>query len=346
MAGVIVGAGFTSYTYDSVLEMFFAQARFYDAGNRMFTQSDPARDGFNLYVYCWGNPISYVDYNGHMPKKALNMLKDLHILGLIPEDSVGTIVILANLVSSATDFVGKVTEIVLDPVGGSFDLLRDVMRNLNLDEEIKDGNPSKQNIFLSFHETAQILAAKQIYLDHPELATFLQHYPVLELLVLLTMREMDIAYNDNVWEVKPGNASLSSFKKSLNKYVNDYSLTKKQEEYITSLLKPAVPGGSFADIKAKLFELNGLNINILVKYLGPGQVGYFFETGCGQKMTNAQVAEVLLPFFETATSINDITEIGLVLAGLLVLTAETGGAAAPAIGPVISELFSRLAVGF
>ena len=64
MAGVIVGAGFTSYTYDAVLDMCFAQARFYQPDNRRFTQSDPAGDGMNLYIYCGNNPVCFVDPSG------------------------------------------------------------------------------------------------------------------------------------------------------------------------------------------------------------------------------------------------------------------------------------------
>ena len=60
MAGVIVGAGFTSYSYDAVLDMYFAQARFYQPDNRRFIQNDPAKDGLNHYIFCWSNPINLI----------------------------------------------------------------------------------------------------------------------------------------------------------------------------------------------------------------------------------------------------------------------------------------------
>ena len=64
MASVDNAIGFTSYTYDTVLDKFFAQARFYDADNRRFTQIDPTKDGLNWYAYVGNNPILFVDPSG------------------------------------------------------------------------------------------------------------------------------------------------------------------------------------------------------------------------------------------------------------------------------------------
>jgi len=61
MAGVDNAIGFTSYTYDVVLDKFFAQARMYDANSRRFMASDPIKDGVNWYVYCGNNSILFVD---------------------------------------------------------------------------------------------------------------------------------------------------------------------------------------------------------------------------------------------------------------------------------------------
>jgi RHS repeat-associated protein len=52
---------FTGYTWDVTLELYYAQARFYDASAHRFTTEDPARDGGNWYVYCGDNPLIYVD---------------------------------------------------------------------------------------------------------------------------------------------------------------------------------------------------------------------------------------------------------------------------------------------
>ena len=64
MAGVDNAIGFTSYTYDTVLDKFFAQARFYDATNRRFMASDPMKNGTNWYSYCINNPVVFVDPSG------------------------------------------------------------------------------------------------------------------------------------------------------------------------------------------------------------------------------------------------------------------------------------------
>jgi len=61
MAGVDNAIGFTSYTYDVVLDKYFAQARFYDASNRRFIQEDPIKDGLNWYAYVGNSPILFVD---------------------------------------------------------------------------------------------------------------------------------------------------------------------------------------------------------------------------------------------------------------------------------------------
>ena len=64
MAGVDNAVGFTSYTYDVVLDLYFAQARFYDQNDRRFISVDPIKDGINWYAYCGNNPIRYTDSNG------------------------------------------------------------------------------------------------------------------------------------------------------------------------------------------------------------------------------------------------------------------------------------------
>ena len=71
MAGVDNIIGFTTYTYDIVLDMYFAQARMYNADNRRFMSVDPVKDSANWYAYCNGNPITFVDPSGTSPKDTL-----------------------------------------------------------------------------------------------------------------------------------------------------------------------------------------------------------------------------------------------------------------------------------
>ncbi|MDR3277773.1 MAG: RHS repeat-associated core domain-containing protein [Oscillospiraceae bacterium] len=64
LAVVIDTAAFTGYAYDGVLELYFAQFRFYDAQARRFTQEDPARSGRNWYTYVGNDPVNWVDPYG------------------------------------------------------------------------------------------------------------------------------------------------------------------------------------------------------------------------------------------------------------------------------------------
>ena len=60
-AGIDNFNNYTGYTYDEVLELYFAQARFYDPQTKGFTQEDPIKDGLNWYSYVSNNPLVNVD---------------------------------------------------------------------------------------------------------------------------------------------------------------------------------------------------------------------------------------------------------------------------------------------
>ena|GEM_PF-3753447 len=47
-----------------MLDLYFAQNRFYNADTRQFTTQDPIKDGMNWYVYCEANPLVNVDWLG------------------------------------------------------------------------------------------------------------------------------------------------------------------------------------------------------------------------------------------------------------------------------------------
>ena len=59
--GNFVYATFTGHIYDTTLDIYFAEARFYDAANRTWMAVDPAKDGLNWYQYCYSNPSTYWD---------------------------------------------------------------------------------------------------------------------------------------------------------------------------------------------------------------------------------------------------------------------------------------------
>ena len=62
--GNYVFATFTGHIYDTTLDIYFAEARFYDANNRTWLAMDPIKDGGNWYQYCSSNPTTYYDPTG------------------------------------------------------------------------------------------------------------------------------------------------------------------------------------------------------------------------------------------------------------------------------------------
>ena len=52
---------FTGHIYDTTLDTYFAEARFYDANNRTWLAMNPVKDGLNWYQYCYSNPTTYYD---------------------------------------------------------------------------------------------------------------------------------------------------------------------------------------------------------------------------------------------------------------------------------------------
>ena len=50
--------------FDSETGTIYLRARYYAPGTGRFTSEDPAKDGANWYVYCYGNPVIYIDVSG------------------------------------------------------------------------------------------------------------------------------------------------------------------------------------------------------------------------------------------------------------------------------------------
>ena len=60
--------GYRNYYYDSETGLYYLKARYYDATTGQFTQEDTVQDDnlqYNLYGYCSGNPVLYIDPSGH-----------------------------------------------------------------------------------------------------------------------------------------------------------------------------------------------------------------------------------------------------------------------------------------
>ena len=55
---------YAGYWYDSETGLYYLMARYYNPVNGRFLSEDPARDGYNWYVYCDNNPIIYTVVTG------------------------------------------------------------------------------------------------------------------------------------------------------------------------------------------------------------------------------------------------------------------------------------------
>ena len=62
--GNYVYATYTGHIFDTTLDIYFAEARFYDAQTRTWLAMDPIKDGGNWYQYCFSNPVTFVDWLG------------------------------------------------------------------------------------------------------------------------------------------------------------------------------------------------------------------------------------------------------------------------------------------
>ena len=56
--------GYCGEYQDLCSGLIYLRNRYYDPSIGRFITEDPARDGYNWYVYCSNNPIRYVDPNG------------------------------------------------------------------------------------------------------------------------------------------------------------------------------------------------------------------------------------------------------------------------------------------
>jgi len=55
---------YTGKFFDESSGLYYFNARWYDCELGRFTSQDPARDGVNWWIYCGGNPITYIDPDG------------------------------------------------------------------------------------------------------------------------------------------------------------------------------------------------------------------------------------------------------------------------------------------
>ena len=68
---------YTSGVYDELTGLYYLNARYYNPDTASFITQDSYRGEqddygtWNLYAYCGGNPVNYVDPSGHKAKKSL-----------------------------------------------------------------------------------------------------------------------------------------------------------------------------------------------------------------------------------------------------------------------------------
>lgn len=65
--GNYVYATYTGHIFDTTLDIYFCEARFYDANTRQWVAMDPIKAGWNWYQYCYSSPIIYMDPDGENP---------------------------------------------------------------------------------------------------------------------------------------------------------------------------------------------------------------------------------------------------------------------------------------
>lgn len=76
---------FNGQQYDPITQQYYLRARYYNPVIGRFTQEDTYRgDGLNLYAYCAGNPVYYVDPSGHICRKTAD-----RVLQQLSEDEQG-----------------------------------------------------------------------------------------------------------------------------------------------------------------------------------------------------------------------------------------------------------------
>ena len=77
-AGILNPFRYRGYYYDSNIELYYLQSRYYDPETGRFINADDVSyldpesiHGLNLYAYCLNNPIMHVDPSGHVALSAV-----------------------------------------------------------------------------------------------------------------------------------------------------------------------------------------------------------------------------------------------------------------------------------
>ena len=331
---------YATHDYDSVLELYYAKARFYDADGRHFVSMDPLKgnvaDPMTMvqYVYVLNSPLNYIDIDGKMPVRWLRMIKDAYILGFIPKDYIGSVVLIANIVTLAAKTIDNIMNIVTLDVRDIYDMVT------GIEDELKSNDVSRQAIYVSLHETAQVLSAKAIYNKYgASLGSLFQIFPELED-INLQLKEIDISYGSYAWEVKPIGTSKSKWLDSLKKYIDGYNENKADSDYNT-WFGYRIPGGNFSSVFARMATFNGKDVYITAHWIAPGKIEYFLQLKCENQYKEISVkdfATELIPVFKKAEAVNSVTTIAVAFAAFLGAIASPVPGDEAAVGTALGNL--------
>ena len=352
---------YTGHEWDATLGIYYAKARFYEAGDRRFTAKDPIKGSITSpismlqYLYCVDNPLKYVDPMGEMAVSTLRGINDLYQLDIIDENAVAFIILAVNLFKITLD----PAEIAKNGVEGLLDVFGiDVNLDITkeIEPELKHKDATVQSAYVAFHEIAQVLAAKELRdvgkskhglgkspipgIDYPQVEAKNDWYN--------PKAEMDIEWYGNVWEVKPGYTSPGNFTTSLKKYIPKYDPTKTRTWHAIQD-RNRFPGYQFDKVlTANLVNINGKQIEFVVSSLSDGKIGYFFRVGCEYLEAKDFVYDLVKEVNAIKYNAALVGAAGVVITTLVedILTGGLGiGNDAPAFGALGNELaqaFSRL----
>src|SRR5690554_4123128 len=150
-----IGEGDARYTYsgkelDSETNLYYFNARYYDAVIGRFISEDPIRDGLNWYVYADNNPLKLVDPTG-FSSKIITYKKE-------------------QVYSKADAITCDIVNFILNPpiLHWAFDLGIDISESIfsisiKLEKfpDIKAGDERKTTITVEFHENRDITVTSQ-----------------------------------------------------------------------------------------------------------------------------------------------------------------------------------------
>ena len=81
---------YRGYYYDSDLGLYYLNSRYYDSYTGRFINADSmmsgvngSLDGFNLYAYCFNNPVNMTDSSGNWPSWAIKLVAAVAIVAVV-----------------------------------------------------------------------------------------------------------------------------------------------------------------------------------------------------------------------------------------------------------------------